>query len=211
MYRWLKLVISFSVPLSHYAANRRFTFICTHNLAQEAIQGLANGKELDYSVENARLNDGMVSFTECVQVPLYSRYKHRLLELYSNDVDKFRKAHSKLTLILITLLYILCLPGRSTEIDGLSVVGTSKEYRGVFLGSAIIITSRPMPRTPSFWKWVCCPGRRFLIGRPYRSSFCISFAISINRNFSPYFSSAGSTYLSSACFVGFPCACFPCF
>jgi hypothetical protein len=34
--------------------------------------------------------------------------------------------------ILITLLHILCLPERSTEIDRLSVEGTSKEHRGVY-------------------------------------------------------------------------------
>ncbi|CUM57920.1 unnamed protein product, partial [Debaryomyces tyrocola] len=77
----------------------------------------------------------MVSFTECVRVPLYSRYKHRLLTIHNNNIELFRKAHSKLSLILITLLHILCLPARSTEIDRLSVEGTSREYRGVyFLG-----------------------------------------------------------------------------
>ena len=106
-----------------------------YDLAQETIQDLSNGEELDYSVDNARLSDGMVSFTECVRVPLYSRYKHRLLSIHNNNIDLFRKAHTNLSLILITLLHILCLPARSTEIDRLSVEGTSKEYRGVyFLG-----------------------------------------------------------------------------
>ena len=41
-----------------------------YDLAQETIQDLSNGEELDYSVDNARLSDGMVSFTECVRVPL---------------------------------------------------------------------------------------------------------------------------------------------
>ena len=106
-----------------------------YDLAQKTIQDLSNGEELDYSVDNARLSDGMVSFTECVRVPLYSRYKHRLLAIHNHNIDLFRKAHTNLSLILITLLHILCLPARSTEIDRLSVEGTSKEYRGVyFLG-----------------------------------------------------------------------------
>lgn len=114
----------------------RTIFDRLYALANSFVLEVSQGEELDYSVDNARLSDGMVSFTECVQVPLYFRYKLRFFELYNNDIGRFRKAHSTLTLILITLLHILCLPARSTEIDRLTVEGDSKLYRGVyFLGS----------------------------------------------------------------------------
>jgi hypothetical protein len=35
-----------------------------YDLEQAIIQNVSNGEELDYSVDNARLSDGMVSFTE---------------------------------------------------------------------------------------------------------------------------------------------------
>ena len=88
-----------------------------YDLAQGIIQNVKNGEELDYSVDNARLSDSMVSFTECVRVPLYLQYKNRMLTIHNNNIDLFRKEHSRLSLILITLLHILCLPARSTEID----------------------------------------------------------------------------------------------
>lgn len=60
-----------------------------YELANSFVLEVSQGEALEYYVDNARLSDGLVSFTKCIHVPLYTRYKHRFLELYNNDIGYY--------------------------------------------------------------------------------------------------------------------------
>ena len=136
-----------------------------YDLAQETIQDLSNGEELDYSVDNARLSDGMVSFTECVRVPCIrdistdcSRSITTTSTCSGKRTPTCRSSSSR------SSISCACRHGqlRSTDYRWRArprSIGVCT-FLAPRLGFAITITSRPIRKTPSSGKSVlncrCC-------------------------------------------------------